>query len=80
MQYAAHGSAAATFEEDHLACLALALTPGLGLRRIYEVLRKIGAASRVFAMPLTELESLRLPAPAAQCIFEGKARQLAEDE
>lgn len=31
-------------------------------------------------MPLTELEALRLPAQAAQCIFEGKARQLAEEE
>ena len=80
MQYAAAGNTATTIEEDQLACLALALAPGLGPRRIFEVLRQIGSASRIFAMPLTELEALRIPAPAAQFIFEGKARQTAEEE
>ena len=31
-------------------------------------------------LPLTELEGLQLPAEAAQFIFDGKARQAAEEE
>jgi DNA processing protein len=67
-------------EEDELACLALTLVPGLGPRRIFELLRQVDSASRIFPMSLTELESLRLPVQAVQCVFEGKARQMAEDE
>ena len=73
-------AAAAPLHEDQLACLALALTPGLGPRRIYEALQSLDGAARIFAMSLTELESLRLPAPAVQWIFDGKARQMAEEE
>ncbi len=80
MPQPAAGSAGAPTEEDQLGCLALALTPGLGPRRIYEALRGLDAASQVFALSLTELEALRLPAQAAQCVFEGKARQMAEEE
>ncbi len=65
---------------DRLAWLALALTPGLGPRRILEAMRGLDAASRVFSMTLTELESLRFPAEAAQFIFDGKARHAAEEE
>jgi DNA processing protein len=72
--------AAAPLHEDRLACLALALTPGLGPRRIYEAIQSLDGAARIFAMSLTELESLRLPAPAVQWIFDGKARQMAEEE
>ncbi len=34
----------------------------------------------LFELPLTGLEALQLPAPAAQFIFEGKARRIAEAE
>lgn len=67
-------------DEDRLAWLALALTPGLGPRRILEAMREVDAASRIFSLTLTELEGLRLPAMAAQFIFDGKARQAAEEE
>jgi DNA processing protein len=36
--------------------------------------------SQIFRMSLTEIESLRFPAQAAQFIFDGKARQAAEQE
>lgn len=74
------GAAAAPLNEDRLACLALALTPGLGPRRIYEAVQSLGGAARIFAMSLTELESLRFPAQTVQWIFDGKARQIAEEE
>jgi DNA processing protein len=67
-------------DEDRLAWLALALTPGLGPRRILEAMRGLDAASRVFGMTLTELEGLRFPAESAQHIFDGKARHVAEEE
>jgi DNA processing protein len=66
--------------DDRLAWLALALTPGLGPRRILEAMRLLEAPSRIFAMPLTELEALRIPAESAHFIFEGKARGAAEEE
>ncbi|HWE85400.1 MAG TPA: DNA-processing protein DprA [Terracidiphilus sp.] len=67
-------------DEERLAWLALVLTPGLGPRRVIEAARAIGAASRVFELELTDLEALRLPAEAAQYIFDGKARKAAEAE
>jgi DNA processing protein len=67
-------------DDDRLAWLALALTPGLGPRRILEAMRGLDAASRVFGMTLTELEGLRFPAESAQHIFDGKARHVAEEE
>ncbi|HWA94638.1 MAG TPA: DNA-processing protein DprA [Terracidiphilus sp.] len=66
--------------EDQLAWLALALTPGLGPKRILEAVEAVTAPSRVLEMPLTDLEGLRFPAHAAQFIFDGKARKAAEDE
>jgi DNA processing protein len=73
-------------DEDRLAWLALALSPGLGPKRILDAMKlvgaagKNGAAGRIFELTLTELEGLRLPAQAAQFIFDGKARAAAEDE
>jgi len=67
-------------DDDRLAWLALALAPGLGPRRIFDAVKQLDSLSQIFRISLTELESLRLPADAAQFIFDGKARQAAEDE
>ena len=67
-------------DEDQLAWLALALTPGLGPRRILDAMGALDAPSQVFGLPLTELEALRLPAESVQFIFDGKARRVAEEE
>ncbi len=71
---------AAQLDENRLAWLALTLTPGLGPRRILEMMKGLQAPGQLFALALTELEGLRLPAQSAQFIFEGKARKAAEDE
>jgi DNA processing protein len=67
-------------DEDRLAWLALALSPGLGPKRILDAMREVEAPSRILSLSLTELEGLRFPASAAQFIFEGKARSAAEAE
>ena len=67
-------------ETSRLAWLALALTPGLGPTRIARAVAMIGDAGRLFDMPLTELESLRIPAKSAQFIADGRARAAAEKE
>jgi DNA processing protein len=67
-------------DEDRLAWLALVLSPGLGPKRILDAMRLIKEPGRIFALRLTELEGLRFPAQAAQFIFDGKARQVAEEE
>ena len=72
--------AAITLDEDRLAWLALVLSPGLGPKRIVDAMAQLDAASQIFALPLTGLEALRFPAGAAQFIFDGKARQAAEQE
>lgn len=74
------GAAVQPLDENRLAWLAMALTPGLGPRRIVEAMRKLEYAGCLFELPLTGLEALQLPAPAAQFIFEGKARRIAEAE
>jgi DNA processing protein len=74
------GAPVQPLDENRLAWLAMALTPGLGPRRIVEAMRKLEYAGRLFELPLTGLEALQLPAPAAQFIFEGKARRVAEAE
>lgn len=66
--------------EDDLAWLALALTPGLGPRRILDAVNQLDAPAQIFQLPLTGLEALRLPAEAAQFLFDGKARRSAEQE
>jgi DNA processing protein len=70
----------APLDEERLAWLALALSPGLGPRRILDAVQQLSGASRIFSLRLTELEGLRFPAPAAQFIFDGKARRSAEQE
>jgi DNA processing protein len=60
--------------------MAMALTPGLGPTRIGRAMEMVGDAARLFEMPLTELESLRIPAKSAQFIADGRARAAAEKE
>ena len=67
-------------DEQRLAWLALALSPGLGPKRILDAVKTLEAPSQIFTLPLTALEGLRFPAEAAQFIFDGKARQAAEEE
>ncbi len=69
-----------TLDESRLAWLALVLTPSLGPKRIVDAVKDLRAPSQLFELTLTELEGLRLPAEAAQFIFDGKARKLAEEE
>ena len=66
--------------EERMAWLGLPLPPGLGRRRILRAIEKAGSARRLFAMPLTELEALNLPAQAAQFVFSGMARKAADEE
>ncbi len=73
-------SAAHLPDADKLAWLALALSPGLGPKRILDAMRGLEAPSQIFTLPLTALEGLRFPAEAAQFIFDGKARAAAEEE
>jgi DNA processing protein len=67
-------------DESRLAWLAMALTPGMGPRRSVEAMRLLGNPAQLFELPLTGLEALRIPASAAQFLFEGKARKAAEAE
>lgn len=65
---------------ERLAWLALAMTPGLGPKRILDAVTAAGPAARILELQLTELEGLRLPAAVAQFIFDGKSRQAADEE
>jgi len=67
-------------DEDRLAWLALALTPGLGPKRIVEAMRQVEAPCQMFALSLTEIEGFRFPGAAAQFVFDGRARKAAEEE
>ena len=67
-------------DEERLAWLALVLAPGLGPKRILDAVKRLETPSQIFTLALTELEGLRFPAEAAQFIFDGKARQAAEEE
>ena len=69
----------ASFEERH-AWLALALTPGVGPRRLLRAVERCGCAARVLHLPLTELEALQLPAQSAQFIASGEAGHAADQE
>lgn len=73
-------SSSTLFTENDLAWLALVMTPGLGPRRILECTSELNQPSRIFELTLTQLEALRLPAPSAQFIFDGKSRKMAEEE
>lgn len=66
--------------ERQLAWLALALTPGLGPRRILQASQALEDVTKLFRLSLTELESLKFPASAVQFLFNGKARGEAEEE
>jgi DNA processing protein len=68
-----------SFEERH-AWLALALTPGVGPRRILRAVERCGCAANVVRLPLTGLEALELPAQAAQFIGSGEAARAADQE
>ncbi len=69
----------ASFEERH-AWLALALTPGVGPRRLLHAVERCGRAAAVLHLPLTELEAMQLPAQAAQFIASGEAAHAADQE
>jgi DNA processing protein len=69
----------ASFTERH-AWLALALTPGIGPRRLLRAVESCGCADRVLHLPLTELEALLFPAEAAQFIASGEAAHAADEE
>src|SRR5271168_2905726 len=63
-----------------MAWMTLMLTPGMGPTRIWKAMNRLGAAERLFEASLTELEGLGMPAAAGQFVFEGKAKEAAEDE
>ncbi len=67
-------------QAERLAWLALALTPGLGQRRIARAVEKVGSAERIFTLPLTELEALNISAASAQSLFHGASMAEAEKE
>ena len=67
-------------ETARLGWMALMLTPEMGPTRIGKAMAQLGAAERVFEASLTELESVGMPARAAQFVFEGRALEAAENE
>src|SRR5579875_608362 len=73
------GLRSASSAERH-AWLALALTPGLGPRRILQAVDRCGSAANVAHLPLTELEALQLPAQSAQFVASGEAAHAADQE
>ena len=66
--------------ETILAWLAMALTPGLGPRRIQRAVRGLRGPAELFRLPLTALEALQIPVTSARFIAEGNARKAAEEE
>lgn len=68
-----------SFAERH-AWLALALTPGIGPRRLLRAIERRDSAHCVLHLPLTELESLEIPAQSAQFIASGEAARMADQE
>jgi DNA processing protein len=66
--------------ETTLAWLAMAMTPGLGPRRIQRAVRGLREPAELFRLPLTALEALQIPVASARFIAEGKARKAAEQE
>ncbi len=65
---------------ERLAWLALALTPGLGSRRILQAVERVGSALQIVLLPLTALEAQRFPAPSVQFLADGQAWRAAEEE
>jgi DNA processing protein len=66
--------------ETTLAWLAMAMTPGLGPRRIQRAVRGLREPGELFRLPLTALEALQIPVASARFIAEGRARKAAEEE
>jgi DNA processing protein len=52
----------------------------MGPTRIARAVKALGAAELLFEASLTELEATGMPAQSAQFIFDGKAREAAENE
>ena len=69
-----------TKDEARLGWLALVLTPRMGPTRCGRAVQRLGAAERVLTASLTELESVGMPADAAQFCFDGRARTAAVEE
>ena len=65
---------------ERLAWLALALTPGLGSRRILQAVERVGSALTLARLPLTALEAQRFPAPSVQFLADGQASRAAAEE
>jgi DNA processing protein len=66
--------------ETTLVWLAMAMTPGLGPRRIQRAVGGMRDFAELFRLPLTALEALQIPVVSARFIAEGKARKAAEEE
>lgn len=73
-------SSALSIEPERIAWLGLALTPGLGPRRILRAVREVGNAEEILSLPLTGLEALQFPAQAVQFIADGQAVRAANEE
>lgn len=72
------GSNSASYQSTYW--LALALTQGLGPRRIKQLIEHYGTAERVFQASLTELEATGRRAVSAQSLATGKSLELAQQE
>ncbi|MGH9690171.1 MAG: DNA-processing protein DprA [Candidatus Acidiferrales bacterium] len=66
--------------DRYLGWLALALTPGLGVRMAGKLLAEFGSPDAVFAASLTALEGQRLPAAVAQAIHSRQSLSAAAKE
>ncbi|HVB58015.1 MAG TPA: DNA-processing protein DprA [Candidatus Acidoferrales bacterium] len=66
--------------DRYLGWLALALTPGLGVRMAGKLLAEFGSPDAVFAASLTALEAQRLPAAVAQAIHSRQSISTAAKE
>ena len=73
-------SSTSRLDDNRLAWLAMTLAPGLGPKRVLDAMKLLKSPEQLFRLSLTELEGLRLPAESAQFLFDGKAREVAEDE
>ncbi len=76
----ASAAASVDLTAERLAWVALALTPGLGPRRILRAVETTGGAQALLDLPLTQLEALNLPAEAAQFLHDGRAMRAAQQE
>jgi DNA processing protein len=73
-------SSAGSLDEDRLAWLALSLAPGVGSRRVLDTMQQLESPAQLFRLSLTELEAFHLPVGAVQFVFDGKGREVAEQE